>query len=694
MTVSANVRKAGPFPGNAVTTDYPFTFKCFSTADVRVVLTDTTGAETDLTEGSHYSVTLNADQDNNPGGSVHYPLVGSPLAGGLKLTLGSQLPEEQGTDIQNAGGFLPEVIEEALDYQNILVQQHTEQLTRTLVGSISDPTDSLQLPAAAARAGKILAFDSSGKVSMSTTLPAGSLTLPALVALLTSLQRSPAEIAAGLTLADSSFFRGKQARYSTLADAIAQQDHDGDMVQSSSGGIRVRGTFGAGVRPEAQIITENTTTSGHVINTQVNNRPTDEAAFEVVGLLSNGGYTQQYAQFVRWLNDVNTYNAYESLWGMHLTGFGYDNNPINVWARNSVQLCAGDTSTLKWLTPPPANWVDVYTSMKARTSLIAGDHAYSTKALFAAEVSGYFQVGDVDGSKVTDNAVQIFHSSGAGAGIVQAWRNSTAAYNPLQLWGSSIKWGGGALMPYQDNAVSFGDSTHRPTVLWAVSGTISTSDKTQKTVRGDGGYTDAEHAWAVRIRKAIVPYQWNDALAAKGDAARWHFGVLAQDVEQYGREVGIDDPLRYAFLCRDPLVQPVEKRVPVQRQATEEIVVEEPRTEVRDGRVVRFIEKRTVTQPKVQELPVWNEDGTPAMVDVVLPGERPRDTGLKDRRGNPIIAPANRVQRQLTASVPVMETVEEAQFVDEPVLDEQGQPVYRYGIRYEQLAMFLLGASL
>ena len=71
MTISTTDRKAGPFDGNDVTVAFPFTFKVFSTADLYVVKADTaTGNETVLVLDSDFTVSLNADQDVNPGGTL------------------------------------------------------------------------------------------------------------------------------------------------------------------------------------------------------------------------------------------------------------------------------------------------------------------------------------------------------------------------------------------------------------------------------------------------------------------------------------------------------------------------------------------------------------------------------------------------------------------------------------------------
>lgn len=146
MTISSEVRKAGPYDGNDVTTSFPFSFKVFSADDVVVVLTDPAGIETTLTgSGTDYSVTLNADQDTAPGGTVEKV---SALATDYLLTITSSVPNLQPLDLTNQGGFYPKVINAALDRLTILAQQNAEAVSRSLKTAISTPAgvDS-QLPA-------------------------------------------------------------------------------------------------------------------------------------------------------------------------------------------------------------------------------------------------------------------------------------------------------------------------------------------------------------------------------------------------------------------------------------------------------------------------------------------------------------------------------------------------------------------
>lgn len=162
MTISSTTRKT-ILNGNDVATSFPFAFKVFSSSELLVVLTDADGIETELTLNSNYSVSLNADQDANPGGSVTYPLTGDPLATGEKLTLASAIERlQESVDLQNGGGFYPSVIEAAFDRLVIMVQEITERLERTFYAPVSDASITTELPTASLRANNYLAFDADG----------------------------------------------------------------------------------------------------------------------------------------------------------------------------------------------------------------------------------------------------------------------------------------------------------------------------------------------------------------------------------------------------------------------------------------------------------------------------------------------------------------------------------------------------
>lgn len=138
MTISTETTKSATTVGNGVTTAFPFAFKIFQTSDVSVVLAVVaTGVETVLTEGVDYSVSMNADQEADPGGEVTYPLSGSPMASTHTLTLVRDVPYTQGLDLTLGGSFNPDNIEKALDRVTTLVQQLKEAVGRAVKVSIS-----------------------------------------------------------------------------------------------------------------------------------------------------------------------------------------------------------------------------------------------------------------------------------------------------------------------------------------------------------------------------------------------------------------------------------------------------------------------------------------------------------------------------------------------------------------------------
>lgn len=159
MTISNSNRTAGPYPGNGVTTVFPFNFKVFSRAEVVALRSDGI-TENTLVLDSDYSVLLNTDQDAAPGGSV--TMLGAPMSAMFKLTLTSKVAELQGTSLTNQGGFYPKVIEAAFDRCVILIQQLRTITSRSLRFPLSDTGVNTELPVRGARANNLLGFDENG----------------------------------------------------------------------------------------------------------------------------------------------------------------------------------------------------------------------------------------------------------------------------------------------------------------------------------------------------------------------------------------------------------------------------------------------------------------------------------------------------------------------------------------------------
>jgi hypothetical protein len=96
----------------------------------------------------------------------------------------------------------------------------------------------------------------------------------------------------------------------------------------------------------------------------------------------------------------------------------------------------------------------------------------------------------------------------------------------------------------RDNAIDLGFSSVRFDDIYATNGTIQTSDRNEK--ENIAPMSDAEITAAKAIGKLFRTFKWKDAVAEKGDAARTHTGVIAQDVQQAMTDAGLDAG-NYAF---------------------------------------------------------------------------------------------------------------------------------------------------
>ncbi len=158
MTISNEVISAGPYEGNGATTSFSFAFKLFATSELKVVKATSAGVESTLVLDTDYSVTLNEDQDNNPGGSITYPISGDALPAGETLTLTSDVSNTQGTTLPNGGAWNAKTVERMIDKCVILIKQLLRDVGRALKQPISDSVALDDLPTAANRRGKFLAF--------------------------------------------------------------------------------------------------------------------------------------------------------------------------------------------------------------------------------------------------------------------------------------------------------------------------------------------------------------------------------------------------------------------------------------------------------------------------------------------------------------------------------------------------------
>ena len=90
----------------------------------------------------------------------------------------------------------------------------------------------------------------------------------------------------------------------------------------------------------------------------------------------------------------------------------------------------------------------------------------------------------------------------------------------------------------RDNAVDLGFSSARFDDIYATNGTINTSDRNEK--QDIEALTDAETRVAVAAKGLLRKFRWQSAVASKGDEARIHFGIIAQDLQDAFTAEGLD----------------------------------------------------------------------------------------------------------------------------------------------------------
>jgi hypothetical protein len=89
-----------------------------------------------------------------------------------------------------------------------------------------------------------------------------------------------------------------------------------------------------------------------------------------------------------------------------------------------------------------------------------------------------------------------------------------------------------------DNSLDVGHNAVRFDDIYATNGTIQTSDRNEKQDIAE--LTDAETRVAVAAKGLLRKFRWIDSVEEKGDEARTHFGIIAQDLQDAFTAEGLD----------------------------------------------------------------------------------------------------------------------------------------------------------
>jgi hypothetical protein len=166
MTVSSTTVK-NSYSGNGSTTVFAYTYRIFADSDLQVIIRSAAGTETTKTITTHYTVAGAGDAN---GGSVTFTPGNVPTATET-VVLRREVPQTQAIDYIANDPFPAESHEEGLDRATMNIQQLQEEVDRSIKLSRTNTMTSTEFTVDAAdRANKILAFDSSGEISVTQEL--------------------------------------------------------------------------------------------------------------------------------------------------------------------------------------------------------------------------------------------------------------------------------------------------------------------------------------------------------------------------------------------------------------------------------------------------------------------------------------------------------------------------------------------
>ena len=163
MTVSS-LNTKNSYNGDGSATSFAYQFPIHSTAELTVIERSALGTETIKSLGSHYSI----NDNGAAGGNV---IFSTAPASGVQVVLLRNTNLTQEVDYIENDAFPAETHEAAIDKLTLQIQEAQEEIDRSIKISRTNTMTSTEFTNNAAdRAGKILAFDTSGELSVAQEL--------------------------------------------------------------------------------------------------------------------------------------------------------------------------------------------------------------------------------------------------------------------------------------------------------------------------------------------------------------------------------------------------------------------------------------------------------------------------------------------------------------------------------------------
>jgi hypothetical protein len=155
--------------------------------------------------------------------------------------------------------------------------------------------------------------------------------------------------------------------------------------------------------------------------------------------------------------------------------------------------------------------------------------------------------------KSSDGAIATFRKDGTDVGKIGTkngyiFIGSNSVQETYIGLNNNYVYPGNADGTFKDNAIDLGNASARYDDVFATNTSITTSDQNEK--QDIASLTSAEITAAKAISKLFKTFKWKDKVASKGDSARTHAGVIAQEVQSAMSDAGLD-ATKYAFWCSD-----------------------------------------------------------------------------------------------------------------------------------------------
>ena len=382
MTISTTTLR-NSYSGNGSTTAFAYTYPINTTSEITVIERSALGVETVKAEGTG-SANYGIADNGAAGGTI--TMVTAPAAGTTLIILrNTSLTQE--TDYVANDPFPAETHEDALDKLQMQTQELQEELDRSIKISRTNTMTSTEFTVDATnRASKLLAFDSSGELSITQEIG----TFKGSSATTTTAAFVQRDIVKGTTTAQLNNIYICIAD-SAIGDTLTDTDHFALLVDAVSAAASATAAETAEANAEtaqaaaetAQTAAETAETNAETAETNAGNSATAAASSATAAAASADAFDDIY------LGAKSSAPSVDNDGDALTTGDQYFNtsaNQLNIWNGSAWQIAAisasglativgTETLTNKTLTSPKINEDVVLTSTATELNLLDGKAA-------------------------------------------------------------------------------------------------------------------------------------------------------------------------------------------------------------------------------------------------------------------------------------------------------------------------------